>query len=154
MFFLVPIEKIIRIEPYELGKNLELKIRRKYSIDKLMPPSIGLRRPTLAPAMATMVTSFTSHCKYSHCRLTQNLLGSMKPEDISDGRIQDTTGEIIYKVKFQALVFRPIQDEILDGIVKFVTNECFMIESGPLEAFVSFNVSVRGAEASLSRTIF
>ena len=56
----------------------------------------------------------------------------MKPEDISDGRIQDTTGEIIYKVKFQALVFRPIQGEILDGIVKYVTNECFMIESGPL----------------------
>ena len=155
MFFLVPIEKIIRIEPYELGKNLELKIRRKYYIDKLKPsPSIGLRRPTSAPVMATMVTSFTSHCKYSRCRLTQNLLGSMKPEDISDGRIQDTTGEIIYKVKFQALVFRPIQDEILDGIVKFVTNECFMIESGPLEAFVSFNVGVRGAEATLSRTIF
>ena len=64
----------------------------------------------------------------------------MKPEDISDGRIQDTTGEIIYKVKFQALVFRPIQGEILDGIVKHVTNECFTIESGPLEAFVSFNV--------------
>jgi hypothetical protein len=64
MFFLVPIEKIIRIEPYELGKNLELKIRRKYYIDKLNPtPSIGLRRLTSAPAMATMATSFTSHCK-------------------------------------------------------------------------------------------
>ena len=78
----------------------------------------------------------------------------MKPEDISDGRIQDTTGEIIYKVKFQALVFRPIQGEILDGIVKYVTNECFMIESGPLEAFVSFNVGFRDAEANLSRSIF
>lgn len=40
MFFLVPIEKIIRIEPYELGKNLELKIRRKYSLDKLKPPPL------------------------------------------------------------------------------------------------------------------
>lgn len=29
MFFLVHIEKVIRIEPYELGKNLELKIRKK-----------------------------------------------------------------------------------------------------------------------------
>ena len=37
MFFLVPIEKIIRIEPYELGKNLELKIRRKYTINKIKP---------------------------------------------------------------------------------------------------------------------
>jgi DNA-directed RNA polymerase subunit E'/Rpb7 len=40
MFFLVPIEKIIRIEPYELGKNLELKIRRKYSLYKLKPPPL------------------------------------------------------------------------------------------------------------------
>lgn len=63
MFFLVPIEKIIRIEPYELGKNLELKIRRKYLSINLSLPSIGLRRPTLAPATATMATSFTSHCK-------------------------------------------------------------------------------------------
>ena len=29
MFFLVPIEKVIRIAPYELGKNLSTKIRRK-----------------------------------------------------------------------------------------------------------------------------
>jgi DNA-directed RNA polymerase subunit E'/Rpb7 len=31
MFHLVNIEKIVRIEPYELGKNLELKIRKKYT---------------------------------------------------------------------------------------------------------------------------
>ena len=29
MFYLVFIEKVIRIEPYELGKNLEIKIRKK-----------------------------------------------------------------------------------------------------------------------------
>ena len=92
----------------------------------------------MVPAMETTATSLTSPCKHE---LTKYLLDSMKPEDVSDGRIQDTTGEIIYKVKFQALVFRPIQGEILDGIVKYVTNECFTIESGPLEAFVSFNVS-------------
>ena len=33
MFHLVNIEKIVRIEPYELGKNLELKIRKKYIDD-------------------------------------------------------------------------------------------------------------------------
>ena len=29
MFFLITIEKVVRIEPFELGKNLEFKIRRK-----------------------------------------------------------------------------------------------------------------------------
>jgi hypothetical protein len=30
MFFIVTIQKVVRIEPFELGKNLEYKIRRKY----------------------------------------------------------------------------------------------------------------------------
>lgn len=29
MYFLVFIEKVVRIEPYELGKNLYLKIKKK-----------------------------------------------------------------------------------------------------------------------------
>jgi DNA-directed RNA polymerase subunit E'/Rpb7 len=29
MFFLITIEKVIRMEPHELGKNLETKIRNK-----------------------------------------------------------------------------------------------------------------------------
>ena len=29
MFFLVTIEKVIRMEPHELGKNIEIKIRKK-----------------------------------------------------------------------------------------------------------------------------
>jgi DNA-directed RNA polymerase subunit E'/Rpb7 len=29
MFFVATIEKVVRVEPYELGKNLEQKIRQK-----------------------------------------------------------------------------------------------------------------------------
>ena len=35
MFFLITIEKVVRIEPFELGKNLEFKIRRKYALINL-----------------------------------------------------------------------------------------------------------------------
>lgn len=30
MFFIIKMDKIVRIEPHELGKNLEAKIRKKY----------------------------------------------------------------------------------------------------------------------------
>lgn len=30
MFFIATIEKVVRVEPYELGKNIALKIRQKY----------------------------------------------------------------------------------------------------------------------------
>ena len=66
----------------------------------------------------------------------------MKAEDISDGRIQDTTGEVIYKVKFSALVFKPFKGEVLDGIVKSIDSDGrgLVIEAGPLEAFISAQV--------------
>ena len=65
----------------------------------------------------------------------------MRSEDISDGRIQDTSGDVIYKVKFKALVFRPFKDEVLDGEVIEITDNGFMIESGPIKSFISTMVS-------------
>ncbi len=65
----------------------------------------------------------------------------MKSEDISDGKIQDTSGEVIYKVKFKALVFRPFRGEVLDGEVIEVNDNGFMIESGPIKSFISAMVS-------------
>ena len=65
----------------------------------------------------------------------------MKKEDISDGRIQDTTGDVIYKVKFKALVFRPFRGEVLDGEVTEITDNGFIIESGPLKSFISAMVT-------------
>lgn len=67
---------------------------------------------------------------------------SLRPEDISDGRVQDTTGDVIYKVRFKALVFRPFRGEVLDGVVYEVSNNGIIIESGPLRSFISNLVRV------------
>jgi len=56
MFHLVNIEKIVRIEPYELGKNLELKIRKKY-INNDINLVLGSRKQTSAHALNSMATS-------------------------------------------------------------------------------------------------
>eukprot|EP00347_Sterkiella_histriomuscorum_P009126 403342420 len=111
MFFIVTIEKVVRIEPYELGKNLIYKIRKK--IEDI---TVGT-------------------CSGTYGYIIQII--QMKPQDISDGRIQDTTGDVIYKVKFKALVFRPFRGEVLDGEVIDITDNGFMIESGPLKSFIS-----------------
>jgi hypothetical protein len=61
MFFIASIEKVIRIEPYELGKNLFVRIRQKYSIhlyNQSKLTSIGLTRQTLEPAQEHVATSF------------------------------------------------------------------------------------------------
>lgn len=56
----------------------------------------------------------------------------LRPENISDGRVQDTSGDVIFKVKFQALVFRPFRGEVLEGVISEVSNNGIIIESGPL----------------------
>jgi DNA-directed RNA polymerase II subunit RPB7 len=61
----------------------------------------------------------------------------MKEEDVSPGKVQDTTGEVIFKVKFKALVFKPYKNEVLDGIVAEVNSDGIFIESGPLRSFIS-----------------
>jgi hypothetical protein len=64
MFFVAIIEKVVRIEPYELGRNLELKIRQKYAFTLLIIWTslligyvIGLSRPMWALALEPMAIS-------------------------------------------------------------------------------------------------
>ena len=37
-------------------------------------------------------------------------------------------------------MFKPFKGQVIDGIVKHINSEYFMIESGPLEAMVSYEV--------------
>lgn len=61
----------------------------------------------------------------------------IRDEDISKGKIEDSTGQTTYKVKFQALVFRPFKNEVLDTIVTASHNYGFFCKAGPLQIFVS-----------------
>ena len=37
--------------------------------------------------------------------------------------VQDTTGDVIFNVRFDVIAFKPSQSEILDGIVQTVNND-------------------------------
>ncbi|KYN99652.1 putative DNA-directed RNA polymerase II [Plasmodium gaboni] len=53
------------------------------------------------------------------------------------GRVQDGTGMIVVKVKYQAIVFKPFKDEVLDAIVTDVNKLGFFAQAGPLKIFIS-----------------
>ncbi|KAF8819729.1 Dna-directed Rna polymerase II RPB7 [Cardiosporidium cionae] len=55
------------------------------------------------------------------------------------GRIQDGTGMIVVAVKYQAIVFKPVTDEVLDGVVTDVNRLGCFVQCGPLKVFVSRN---------------
>ena len=83
--------------------------------------ALGSKRQRSVLAQAPTATSFTSSSKIL-CVLT---LGRV--ESTTDGRIQDTSGEVIYRVFFKALVMKPFKGEVLDGVVMDVSDNGIMI---------------------------
>jgi len=61
----------------------------------------------------------------------------VKIEDVSAGRIEDSTGQATYKIKFTAIVFRPFRNEVMDAVVSASLNYGFFCRAGPLNIFVS-----------------
>ena len=61
----------------------------------------------------------------------------IRDEDISPGKIEDSTGQVAYKIRFQAIVFRPFRHEVLDAVVSTALDYGFFCKAGPLQIFVS-----------------
>jgi DNA-directed RNA polymerase subunit E'/Rpb7 len=51
-------------------------------------------------------------------------------------------GDVLFTVKYQAVVFRPFKGEVLDGVVHTISKEGLFINIGPLDGFVSKSVSL------------
>ena len=56
---------------------------------------------------------------------------------IEDGVIQDTSGDVIFKVEFMAIACLPMVDEVLDGKVIDVMGTGITVQSGPVKTFIS-----------------
>ena len=58
-------------------------------------------------------------------------------EKIAGGVIEYDTGDVLYTVTFQALMFRPFKGEVLDTVVENVNQMGLWGYAGPLKVFVS-----------------
>eukprot|EP01112_Ceratiomyxa_fruticulosa_P007570 TRINITY_DN196_c0_g1_i1.p1 TRINITY_DN196_c0_g1~~TRINITY_DN196_c0_g1_i1.p1 ORF type:complete len:173 (-),score=21.30 TRINITY_DN196_c0_g1_i1:294-812(-) len=58
-------------------------------------------------------------------------------DHIGMGKIQEGTGQVVFPIKFRAIVFRPFKGEVLDAVVTQVNKMGFFAEAGPLQIFVS-----------------
>ena len=61
-------------------------------------------------------------------------------EEIGDGIVKDGTGDVLFDVKYQAVVFRPFKGEVLDGVVTEVNEHIIHVNVGPLEGSISDKV--------------
>ncbi|KAF2073977.1 hypothetical protein CYY_004722 [Polysphondylium violaceum] len=56
---------------------------------------------------------------------------------ISKGKVLESSGFVVFQVRYNAIIFKPFRGEVLDAIVTKVTNLGFFAEAGPLSIFVS-----------------
>eukprot|EP00124_Ichthyophonus_hoferi_P002680 Ihof_evm5s193 gene=Ihof_evmTU5s193 len=56
--------------------------------------------------------------------------------EIGKGKIMETKGLVTFPIKYNAVVFRPFKNEVLDGIVTQVTKAGIFCQCGPLRVFI------------------
>ena len=59
--------------------------------------------------------------------------------------VQDTSGDVIFKVQFRAIACAPEENEVLDGKVIEVTSTGIQVQSGPIKTFISMKVKTQNS---------
>lgn len=72
-------------------------------------------------------------------------------EDVIPGKIDNDSGSVSVTVCYQALLFRPFKNEVMDAIVSVCNENGFFAKVGPLQIFVSRYVSCDDFAARLLR---
>lgn len=59
----------------------------------------------------------------------------------SSGRIDPDSGEVLFNIKYEAILFRVFENEVIEGRVTIVSNYGVHCEAGPLKSiFISHKV--------------
>ncbi|KAJ3396380.1 DNA-directed RNA polymerase II subunit [Lobulomyces angularis] len=64
----------------------------------------------------------------------------IKVLEVGKGVLQHTTGSAEFKIHYQAVVFKPFKNQVVDGVVTTVNKMGFFADVGPLQCFVSLHL--------------
>ncbi|KAI8974091.1 RNA polymerase Rpb7 [Pilobolus umbonatus] len=109
MFFLKELSHTITLHPSYFGPNMHQQLK-----DKLYADVEG-----------------TCSGRYGYIITVVSL------SSFGKGKILPGSGLSEFKVSYQAIVFKPYKNEVLDGIVTTVNKMGFFADVGPLQVFVS-----------------
>ncbi|KAG8470746.1 hypothetical protein KFE25_009167 [Diacronema lutheri] len=116
MFFHLTMEKTLVLSPKDLRRNIRSLLRSK--LIKLVEGSCSRRYGYIIAI--------------THIHNTEALQSSL-------GRICEGTGNVVFNVQYNAIVFKPFRNQVIDALVTDgVTKEGFFAKAGPLEMFISY----------------
>ena len=101
-------ERELILTPNQLGKNIKQKIKGK------------------------LIEKVQGECTEKN----GYLICVIRIDDIPNGMIMDTTGNIIFNVSFSAIVMKPIKGEVCEGVVDTVDNNGIIVSVGPIKTFI------------------
>lgn len=110
MFYLVKLEKNIKLEPKDFGPDWHKRLNSKL----------------------TEEVEGTCSNRHGYIIKVQQIVGP-----ICHGMLQEGTGMAVFTVPYEAIVFKPFKNEVVEGVVTTVTKVGFYAHVGPLEVFVS-----------------
>jgi DNA-directed RNA polymerase II subunit RPB7 len=58
-------------------------------------------------------------------------------EDPSVGKILDTSGDVLFNIRYKAVVMKPFVGEVLDGVIEKVEKYGIHVGVGPIKVFIS-----------------
>ena len=61
----------------------------------------------------------------------------LKVEEISSGKILDTSGDVLFNIKYRAVILKPFVNEVLDGVIEKVDKYGTSVSVGPIQIFIS-----------------
>jgi DNA-directed RNA polymerase II subunit RPB7 len=58
-------------------------------------------------------------------------------EEPSSGKILDTSGDVLFNMRYKAVIMKPFQGEVLDGVIEKVEKYGIHVAVGPIKVFIS-----------------
>jgi DNA-directed RNA polymerase II subunit RPB7 len=110
MFFAMEFQQAIVMPPNSLNKNLKALLNAKL-IEK--------------------VQGSVSE-KYGYIILVISV------GDISNGKILNTSGDVLFMVSYTAIVLKPFVGEVVDGVIEKIDKYGIHVSVGPMRVFISY----------------
>lgn len=112
VFFRKRLKRVIQVHPQYLGPNLKNHIKEQCRLE--------VQGERLVSGLGFII-----------------MVLSIDDNQIGKGLIDHLTGRTRYEVEYDAIVFRPFKNEVLDTTVKVCTSQGIFAEAGPQDIFVA-----------------
>jgi len=75
-------------------------------------------------------------------------------EDPSPGKVMNTSGDVLFNLKYKAVVMKPFVGEVADGVVEKVDRFGMRVSMGPVKVFISGGLLPSGYKFSPDKNIY